>query len=225
MALETVDNATKWMFLGLKHWCNPCFYLLAFVNILIYRLLWKFSIFGVFSPEVYVVCKYRQHFGAVVNKNDNAQQEFERHICLIPFAPSERQIDGQLVPRALLWAIYLLGFQPVIAAMQQHNCRRYLLQSFAFRDAHFWLSARLYCRNLLEGCRSLNCCCDETEVIFLIIATEWHGTTRTCRKISQNSVAAGSLSYEQRQKCVLQLSWLPAVTGWSPYRTIVRRIV
>ena len=107
------------MFLGLKYWCNPYFYLLDFVNVLIYRLLWKFSIFGVFSPEVYVVCKYRPHFGAVVNKNDNAQQEFEWHICLIPFALSERQIDGQLVPRALLWAIYLLGFQPVIAAMQQ----------------------------------------------------------------------------------------------------------
>lgn len=78
------------MFLGLKHWCNPCFYLSVFVNVLIHRLLSKFSIFGVFSPLVHVVCKYCQHFSAVVNKNDNAQQEFERHICLIPFALSER---------------------------------------------------------------------------------------------------------------------------------------
>lgn len=82
------------MLLGLKHWCNPCFYLSASVNILIHKSLSKFSIFGVFSPVVYVVCKYRQHFGAVVNKNDNAQQEFERHIFPIPFALSERQIDG-----------------------------------------------------------------------------------------------------------------------------------
>lgn len=67
---------------------------------------------------VHIVCKYRQHFCAVVNKNDNAHQEFERHICLIPFAPSERQIVGQFEPRALLWAIYLLGFQPVIAVCQ-----------------------------------------------------------------------------------------------------------
>ena len=109
------------MFLDLKHWCNPCFYLSASVNILIHKSLSKFSIFGVFSPVVYVVCKYRQHFGAVVNKNDNAQQEIERHIFSIPFALSERQIDGQLVPRALLWAIYLLGFQPVFAEMQQHK--------------------------------------------------------------------------------------------------------
>lgn len=77
------------MFLDLKHWCNPCFYLSASVNILIHKSLSKFSIFGVFSPVVYVVCKYRQHFGAVVNKNDNAQQEFERHIFPIPFALSE----------------------------------------------------------------------------------------------------------------------------------------
>ena len=89
----------------------------VFVNILIHKLLSKFSIFGVFSPAVHVVCKYRQHFGAVVNKNDSAQQEIERHIFPIPFALSERQIDGQLVPRALLWAICLLGFQPVFAAM------------------------------------------------------------------------------------------------------------
>ena len=37
------------------------------------------------------------------------------------------------------------------------------------------------CRNFLEECRSLNCWCDETEVFF-IIATEYHGTTRTCRE-------------------------------------------
>lgn len=68
------------MFWDLKHWCNPCIYLSVFVNILIHKLLSKFSIFGVFSSVVYVVCKYRQHFGAVVNKNDNAQQEIEWHI-------------------------------------------------------------------------------------------------------------------------------------------------
>lgn len=49
-----------------------------------------FSIFDVFSPAVHVVCKYCQHFGAVVNKNDNAQQEIERHNFPIPFALSER---------------------------------------------------------------------------------------------------------------------------------------
>lgn len=78
------------MFLDLKHWCNPCFYLSDFVNILIHKSLSKFSIFSVFSPVVHVVCKYRQHFGAIVNKNDNAQQEFERHNFPIPFALSER---------------------------------------------------------------------------------------------------------------------------------------
>lgn len=78
------------MFLGLKHWCNPCFYLSAFANILIYKLLSKFSISGVFSPVVYVACKYRPHFGDVVNKNDNAQQEIERHNFPITFALSER---------------------------------------------------------------------------------------------------------------------------------------
>lgn len=61
------------MFWDLKHWCNPCIYLSVFVNILIHKLLSKFSIFDVFSPVVHIVCKYRQHFGAVVNKNDSAQ--------------------------------------------------------------------------------------------------------------------------------------------------------
>ena len=61
------------MFLGLKHWCNPCFYLSDFVNTLIHMLLSKFSISVLFLLAVHVVSKYRQHFGAVVNKNDNAQ--------------------------------------------------------------------------------------------------------------------------------------------------------
>lgn len=78
------------MFLGLKHWCNPCFYLLDFVNVLIHKSLSKFSIFSVFSSVVYVACKYRPHFGAVVNKNDNAQRKIERHNFPIPFALSER---------------------------------------------------------------------------------------------------------------------------------------
>lgn len=36
-------------------------------------LLSKFSISVVFLLAVHVVSKYRQHFGAFVNKNDNAQ--------------------------------------------------------------------------------------------------------------------------------------------------------
>ena len=106
------------MFQDLKHWRNPCFYLLAFANTLIHKLLSKFSILGVFSPAVHVAGKYRRHFGTVVNKNCRWTQGFERHICSIPFALTARQIDGQLAPRALLWAICLLGFQPVFAVCQ-----------------------------------------------------------------------------------------------------------
>ena len=110
------------MFLDLKHWCNPCFYLSASVNILIHKSLSKFSIFGVFSPVVYVVCKYRQHFGAVVNKNDNTQQEIERHIFSIPFALSERQIDGQLYPERCSGLCTFWAFSPSLLKCKQRNC-------------------------------------------------------------------------------------------------------
>lgn len=46
------------------------------------------------------------------------------------------------------------------------------------------------CRRTLEECSAPDGWCDETENIFFIIATEEHGTTRTCREISQNAVAA-----------------------------------
>ena len=51
------------------------------------------------------------------------------------------------------------------------------------------------CRLTLEECSTSDACCDETENIFFFIATEDHGTTRTCREISQNAVAANSSSH------------------------------
>ena len=50
-------------------------------------------------------------------------------------------------------------------------------------------------RQILEECITPNGWCDETENIFFIIATEEHGTTRTCREISQNAVAVNPPSH------------------------------
>lgn len=51
------------------------------------------------------------------------------------------------------------------------------------------------CQQTLEECSTPDGWCDETENIFLIIATENHGTTRTCHEISQNAVAANPSSH------------------------------
>lgn len=51
------------------------------------------------------------------------------------------------------------------------------------------------CQLTLEGCSTSDGWCDETGNIFFIIATEEQGTTRTCREISQNAVAANPPSH------------------------------
>ena len=66
------------------------------------------------------------------------------------------------------------------------------------------------CRRTLEECSAPEVWCDETEKIFFIIATENQGTTRTCREISQNAVAANPPSH-----------WLVIAITNSLYRSAV----
>lgn len=51
-------------------------------------------------------------------------------ILPIPFALSERRIVFPFLPRALPWAVFLLGFQPVIA--RKHCCCTVFLTIFLF---------------------------------------------------------------------------------------------
>ena len=62
-----------------------------------------------------------------------------------------------MLPRALPWANFLLGFQPVFAAGKPF-----------VQDKTIEFQAN-----------------KAAEIIFFIVATEVHGTTRTCREISE----------------------------------------
>ena len=125
----------------------------------------------------------------------------------------------------LPWAKFLLGFQPVFAV-----CKSYILKLWWVIPHRFATALPLknpcydnsykrkneenklmnvcvrrikqICQHSLEKCRTVNCYCNETEVEFFIIATKWHGITRTCCEISWKPVVTNSTYNERREKAV-----------------------